>query len=131
MRGKHRGRKRVRRTKHPCELGWRVRWSRDFRQYFMERGVWREVRKFLKDLERRLRRDASGTLSKLRREPIIAHVVSEGKERPLRRLRLYVKGVGFRLGFIIRHDTCRVWFLLAEKRDEETYKKFRRRFGKK
>jgi len=127
-RGKKRRRKRVR---HPCELGWRVRWTKDFRQYFRRRGIWREVREFLKNLERELRRDPDSTLGKLRREAVIAHVLSGGRERPLRRLRLYVRGVGFRLGFIVRDDTCRVWFLLAEKRDEETYKRFRRRFGKK
>jgi len=128
LRGKCRGRKRVRRTKHPCELGWRVRWTKEFRHHFARRGVWREVRKFLKDLEHKLNSDEG---REVLRRLLGSEVITRVEGAKFRRLRKYFSGVYYRLFYVVYTDLCRVWFTHAEKRDEETYKRFRRRFGKK
>lgn len=64
-RGKRGRRRRKRRVKHPCELGWRIRWSRVFRLYFKGLSIWSEVKSRLKDIERDLISNAEEVLSRL------------------------------------------------------------------
>lgn len=66
-------------------------------------------------------------LSSLLSNPVVEVIEIEGVVVKYRRYRLYVRGIGFRLLYVVYLDICRVWFDIAEKRDEETYKRFKRR----
>ena len=66
-------------------------------------------------------------LSSLLSNPVVEVIEIEGVVVKYRRYRLYVRGIGFRLLYVVYPDICRVWFDIAEKRDEETYKRFKRR----
>jgi hypothetical protein len=89
--------------------------------------VWEDVKRELKDLERRLRDP------KLRREalrlllsqPVVAYYTYKGRRYLLRRL--YVGRRTARAGFVVRRDICRVWFVALVPRTNSTYK--RRRWG--
>ena len=118
MRGKRRGSKRVRKTEHPCELGWRVKWSKDFRLVAKKLGLWKDVRMELRDIERRLRSNFRETIRWLRSHPKVFYTVHKGRKYYVRR----VKIGRFRLGYVIREDICRVWFVALKVRTSTTYK---------
>ncbi len=60
---------------------------------------------------------------RLRSQPVVAYVVYGGVRYPVRRMRIN----GVRVGFVIREDLCRVWFIAIVKRTNSTYR--RRRWG--
>ncbi|NPA05449.1 MAG: hypothetical protein GXO09_05085 [Crenarchaeota archaeon] len=112
-----------------CREGWRVRWTKELRQFFKELGVWGIVRRELKDLERALNDPRQGRqkLMELLSPKPIEKFNYGGVVIKYRRYRVYVRGVGFRLAYVVYPNICRIWFDIAEKRDEETYKRLKRR----
>ena len=119
--------KRRRRTSHPCEAGWRVNWTQEFRRAAQAHGIWEDVKKELKDLEKRLRdtKLRAETLRLLLSQPVVAYYPYKGKRYPLRRL--YIGKRTARAGFVVRRDICRVWFVALVPRTNSTYK--RKRWG--
>jgi len=117
-------RKRRRKCGHPCECGWRARWTAEFRLGSRLLGIWDSVRRELRDLDKRLRDPATRdeTLSGLLAEPVVADVYVKklGQSFPARR-RYFGKKTARGL-FIVRHDICRVWFVAILPRTSTTYK---------
>ncbi len=124
------GRKRRRRRAgHPCKTGWRVRWTATFRLAARGLGIWEDVKKELKDLERRLRdpRLREETLRLLRGNPVVVEVYVK-KLRKWYPARRYYFGKQTARGFyILREDICRVWFVALVPRTNGTYRSKRRR----
>ncbi len=122
--GKRRGRKRRKQCKHPCECGWRVNWTAEFRRRAQELGVWEDIRRELKDLEKRLRsrEERQATLDFLILQPIVGYYPYHWKRYNARRMRLG----GYRLFYVVRQDICRVWFVEIAPRTDSTYARARR-----
>ena len=80
--------RRKRRARHPCEAGWRVNWTVEFRGAAQVLGIWEDVKRELKGLERRLRgpRLREEALRLLLSQPMVAYYPYEEKRYPLRRL---------------------------------------------
>lgn len=98
-----------------CRGKWRVVLHKDVIEFFEGKG-------FLVELEESLNKDP-GEIMRLLKEPILYEV--DGVKR--RRYSLYLRGVGYRLVYVIYPTLCAVYFLLGEKRDEETYMRIKRR----
>ena len=118
-------RKRGKKCKHPCECGWRVRWTASVRLGARSLGIWESVKAELKDLEKRLRDDKfrDEALRRLLSEPVVAdvHVKKLGRSFPTRR---YYFGKATARGFyVVRTDICRVWFVAVLPRTDSTYKR--------
>lgn len=75
-----------------------------------------------KELEDSLNGDPQA-ITRLLREPVV-YEIGDVKRR---RYRLYLRGKPYRLVFLVNVEKCIVVFLLAPRRDEETYKKMKRR----
>jgi len=82
------------------------------------------VRSELRGLEESLNSDRSAA-RRLLREPVVA----ETSLGPVRRYRISTPAGWLRLLFIVDIDSCTVVFTDVELRDEETYRRFRRRLG--
>ena len=80
------------------------------------------VRSELRGLEESLNSDRQA-ITRLMREPVIA----ETPLGPVRRYRLSTPAGWLRLLFVIDVDGCSIVFTDAQLRDEETYKRVRRR----
>lgn len=114
---KRRGKK----CRHPCECGWRVRWTTRFRRDAVEMGLWESVKKELKDIEKRLRDPgARPKMLKLLREYCPYEVVYRRRRYPA--CRIYVGRQTARALLVIREDLCRVWFVSLRR----AAKKYRR-----
>lgn len=105
-----------------CRGRWKVILHSDVVEFFDRRGLGRELEEWRRSLEESLNRDP-GEIMRLLREPVLYEV--DGAKR--RRYRLYLRGVGYRLVYVIYPTLCAVYFLLGEKRDEETYMRIKRR----
>ena len=107
-----------------CRGKWRVVLDPDVVEFFEERGLQGELWEWRRELEESLNTDP-GTIMRLLGEPVIGHA------GPLkaRRYRLYLRGKGYRLVFAVNARLCVVYVMAAEKRDEETYRRLRRRLG--
>jgi len=118
-------RKRRKRRRHPCEAGWRVNWTAEFRKAAQALGIWEDTKRELRDLERQLRgpRLRDSALQKLRKQPVVAYYPYGGRRYPIRRL--YIGKRTARAGFVLREDICRVWFVALVPRTDSTYKKRR------
>jgi len=114
--------KRRRRCKHPCDCGWKVNWTAEFRIRARELGIWGDVRSELRDLEGRLRDPAlrSEALEFLMSQPVVAYYPFGGKRYLVRRM--YFGRQTARAGFVVRSDICRVWFVALVPRTDSTYK---------
>jgi len=104
-----------------CLGRWRVVLHRDVIEFFERRGLGWELEEWRRSLEESLNKDP-GEIMRLLREPILYEV--DGVKR--RRYRLYLRGVGYRLVYVVYPTLCTVYFLLGEKRDEETYMRIKR-----
>ena len=105
-----------------CRGRWRVFLDPDVVKFFEKRELLGELQEWRRELEESLNRDPA-EIVRLLREPILYEV--DGVKR--RRYCLYLRGKGYRLVYIIYPTLCTVYFALSEKRDEETYKRLRRR----
>ena len=105
-----------------CRGKWRVVLDKDVRAFFERRGLGSALEEWRRSLEESLNKDP-GEVMRLLREPVI------GYAGPLkaRRYRLYLRGKGYRLVFAVNTRLCIIYFMAAEKRDEETYRRLRRR----
>ena len=110
-----------------CSGKWRVVLDPDVEEFFEERGLQGELEEWRRSLEESLNRDP-GAVMRLLRERKLDELRLEGRRMVLRRYRLWLGGVWWRLVFVVDVTGCEVVFLDVEKRDEETYKRFRRRF---
>ena len=104
-----------------CRDKWRVILHRDVIEFFEERGLLGELVEWARGLEESLR--DPGEIVRLLREPVLYSV--DGLKR--RRYRLYLRGKPYRLLYLVNAKSCLVVFLLAAKRDEETYRRLKRR----
>ena len=105
-----------------CQGRWRVILHRDVIEFFERRGLLGELEEWRRSLEESLNKDP-GEIVRLLREPILYSV--GGLKR--RRYRLYLRGKPYRLLYVVNTKSCLVVFLLAAKRDEETYRRLKRR----
>ena len=105
-----------------CRGKWRVVLDRDLQVFFEKRGLGSALEEWRRSLEESLNKDP-GEVMRLLREPIIRRIRGVN----VRRYRLYLSGIGFRLLFILNNRSCIVAFIGVEKRDEETYRRFHRR----
>lgn len=105
-----------------CRDKWRVVLHEDVVEFFERRRLRRELEEWRKELEESLNKDP-GEIMRLLRRPILYEI--DGAKR--RRCELYLRGVGYRLVYIVYPTLCAVYFLLGQKRDEETYMKIRRK----
>ena len=105
-----------------CRGKWRVVLDPDVEELFKRRGLYEELRGWRRGLEEDLNRDPGAAL-RLLREPVIRRI----KGVNVRRYRLYLSGKGFRLLFIVNARDCVVIFIAADKRDEDTYRRLKRR----
>ncbi len=105
-----------------CRGRWRVVVDPEVEEFFEERGLRGELEEWKKGLEEDLNHDP-GAVLRLLREPVLSHA------GPLkaRRYRLYLRGKGYRLVFAVNTRLCTVHFMAVERRDEETYRRLRRR----
>ncbi len=94
----------------PCDM-WRVRWTARFRRNARALGLWSDVRRVLRELERSLNdpKEYDMTLSRLTRAPIVGYTVYRGRRYSLRRW--YFGRRTARGFFVLRRDICRVWFV--------------------
>ena len=115
--------KKRKRCRHPCECGWRIRWTARFRREAQEMGVWSSIKYELKDIEKRLRnpqtRDAM--LEWLESQYSPYDVVY--KHRRFTGRRIYVGRQTARAIYVVRRDICRVWFVAIR----PARKKYKRR----
>jgi mRNA-degrading endonuclease RelE of RelBE toxin-antitoxin system len=109
-----------------CSGKWRVIIDPDVEEFFRRRGLLEELRKWAKELEEGLNQDP-GVAARLLRERKLSGLVLGEQRVVLRRYRLWLGGVWWRLVFVVDATACEVLFLDVEKRDEETYKRLRRR----
>ena len=111
--------------RNPCASGWRVNWTAEFRRAAQVLGIWEDVRRELKDLEKRLRDPElrEKTLAELNRNPIVGYYHFAGKRYSVRR---YYFGKRTARGFyVVRSDICRVWFVMPTPRTNGTYRRKR------
>jgi len=104
-----------------CRGRWKVSARERVWRFFEKRGLGRGLEEELRGLEEALNRDPGAVLRLLRERRVVAARI------PVRRYRLRIGGVWWRLTFAVDADSCEVLFLDVEKRDEETYKRLRRR----
>ncbi len=109
--------RRKRKTSHPCELGWRVRWTRKFRHMCMKLLGDRKCKTLLKNLKLIIRDPQQR--DRLKREPTVGYYPYKGKRFEVKRLK---KG-NLRIGFVYREDICRVWFVVILRRTSSTYRR--------
>ena len=104
-------RRKRKRVKHPCEVGWRVRWTKEFRLTAREMGIWRTVKAKIKDIEKRLRdpRYRRATLKQLKSE-FSPYIVTFRRRRYVG-YRMYFGKQTARGIYVVREDICRVWFV--------------------
>ena len=105
-----------------CRGRWRVVLHGDVVEFFERRGLLGELEEWRRSLEESLNSDP-GEIMRLLREPVLYEV--DGVKR--RRYRLYLRGKPYRLVYVVNVRRCLVVFLLAAKRDEETYRRLKRR----
>ena len=105
-----------------CRGKWKVVLDPDVVEFFEERGLQEELEEWRRSLEESLNEDP-GEIMRLLREPILYEI--DGVKR--RRYRLYLRGTGYRLVYVVYPTLCTVYFLLGEKRDEETYVRIKRK----
>ncbi|RUM47491.1 MAG: hypothetical protein DSY37_02230 [Hyperthermus sp.] len=125
-RGKRREKERDR---HPCAAGWRVRWTREFRRAAQQLGIWDDVKRELRDLEKRLRDPAlrGKALRLLRGNPVVVEIYVK-KLRKWYPARRYYFGRQTARGFyVLREDICRLWFVALVPRTNGTYRRKKRR----
>ena len=113
-------------TLEVCRGRWRVVLHEDVVELFRRRGLYEELRVWRRELEESLNRDPE-TIMRLLRERKLDELRLEGRRMVLRRYRLWLGGVWWRLVFVVDASGCEVVFLDVEKRDEETYKRLGRR----
>jgi len=113
---------RTSRSVRDCFGKWRVAVDEGVQKFFEGYGLSGELEEWRRHLEEELNIDPNA-IFKLLKEPIIIEI---GKVK-WRRYRLYLKGNPFRLLFAISMQRCLVLFKFVEKRDEETYKRFKRK----
>ena len=117
--------KKRKRCRHPCECGWRIRWTARFRREAQEMGVWSSIKYELKDIEKRLRHPSKrGGALRLLREYCPYEVVFRRRRYPA--CRIYVGKRTARAILVIREDLCRVWFVSLRKASKE-YKRLTER----
>lgn len=118
-----------RKTSHPCDRGWRVRWTAEFRREAIRLGLWRSVHRELNDMNRRLRKPVSRDklLLDLMKNSIVADVYIKKLKEWFPTRRIYFGRRTSRGLFIIRDDICRVWFVTILPRTDSTYKRRKRR----
>ena len=109
-----------------CRGWWRVKLDEDVKEFFEERGLGEELEEWRRGLEEDLNRDP-GAIMRLLRERKVDELRLGERRMVLRRYRLWLGGVWWRLVFVIDATACEVLFLDVEKRDEETYKRLWRR----
>jgi len=105
-----------------CRGRWRVALHEDVMEFFERRELHGELEEWRRSLEESLNSDPE-EIVRLLREPVLYNV--GGLKR--RRYRLYLRGKPYRLVYVVNARRCMVVFLLAAKRDEETYRRLRRR----
>ena len=105
-----------------CSGKWRVVLHEDVVEFFERRKLLGEIVEWARRLEESLNRDPD-TIMRLLREPVLYS--AGGLKR--RRYRLYLRGKPYRLLYVVNTRNCLVVFLLAAKRDEETYRRLKRR----
>ena len=93
--------RRGKRCRHPCECGWRVRWTASARLSARSLGIWR-----LRD--EKLRDEA---LRRLLSEPVVADVYVKRLGRSFPARRYYFGKATARGLYVVRTDTCRVRFV--------------------
>ncbi|MEB3779113.1 MAG: hypothetical protein GSR85_02615 [Desulfurococcales archaeon] len=110
MAKRQKAKRRKKRCHHPCDCGWRVNWTREFRLAAREMGLWGDVKMELRDLEKRLRSPDT-------RDDVLAWLESQYspyevvyKRRRFPGHRIYVGRQTARAVYVIRKDICRVWF---------------------
>ena len=125
MAGKRRNRKKRKQCRHPCECGWRVRWTASARLGARSLGIWESVKAELKDLEKRLRDDRlrDEALERLLSEPVVADVYVKRLRRSFPARRYYFGKATARGFYVVRTDICRVWFVAVLPRTDSTYKR--------
>lgn len=105
-----RRKRRERRTGHPCEQGWRVNWAPEFRRAAQALGIWEDVKKELKDLEKQLRdpklRDK--VLMRLKANPVVAEIFIKRLREWYPARRYYFGRQTARGFYVLREDFCRV-----------------------
>jgi len=118
-------RKKRYRTRHPCDKGWRVRWTAKFRRQAKSLGIWKSVRFELKDLERKLSspESMSKTLQSLLAKPVVLDVYVKSLRKWFPARRYYFGKKTARGFFVVQMDICRVWFVSIKPRTSKTYKK--------
>lgn len=104
-----------------CRDRWRVAAASRAKKVFAKRGLLKEFERWMRELEEELN-SSPDVLQRLLREPIIVRHLG-----PVRRYRLWLGNVWWRLLYVIDMSECRIVFLYADKRDEETYKRFSRK----
>lgn len=109
-----------------CQGKWRVVLDPDVEEFFKKRRLHRELEEWRNGLEESLRRDP-GEMLRLLREKKIDELRLGSQRMVLRRYRLWLGRVWWRLVFVVDVAACEVVFLDVEKRDEETYKRLRQR----
>ena len=108
-------------TLEECRGKWKVSARERVWRFFEKRGLRQELGEELRGLEEALNHDPAMILRLLRERRVVAARI------PVRRYRLRIGGVWWRLTFAVDADNCEILFLDVEKRDEESYKKLRRR----
>ena len=108
-------------TLRSCHGRWRVVAWPSVEKVFEKRRLLNEFRERLQELEKDLNSDP-GAIQRMLREPIVARHLG-----PIRRYRLWLGNVWWRLLYIIDVSECKIVFLYADRRDEETYKRLHRR----
>jgi hypothetical protein len=104
-----------------CRGRWRVILDEEVVEFFEKRGLIGELLESARGLEESLNRDPD-EIVRLLREPVLYEI--DGVKR---RYRLYLQGKPYRLVYVVNARRCIVVFLLATKRDEETYKRLRQK----
>ena len=100
-----------------CRGKWRVVASPLVEKVFRKRGLLEAFRKWLEELKKELNNDPEA-IQRLLREPIVAR-----HGGPVRRYRLWLGKVWWRLLFAVDVSRCEVVFIAADRRDEETYRR--------
>jgi len=104
-----------------CRGKWRVVASPSVERVLRKRRLLEEFKRWARELEEELNSDPEA-LRRLLGEPIVAR-----RGGPVRRYRLWLGGVWWRLLFAVDASRCEVVFIAVDRRDEETYRRLRRR----